>query len=142
MTQSRNPTARTTGWWLWKETVVDHAGGTSVFGGNAEVSETGHSLCVTERGFLTDQTACFLKQADDEAPALPEGELAGRSKQVALTLTSGEVKEYRSSVFGSLQRLVAAPDLVKSRKPLCTRFDRTGHCVFLAREPARHFGVR
>src|SRR5207302_4054160 len=96
-----NPTVKTTGWWLWKKTVVEHEGGTSVFSRNAQVSETDGSLCVQEAGLFTEQTTCFLKYQDDEAQAgLPDGELAGRSKSAVLTLSSGEVKKCESSVSG------------------------------------------
>lgn len=96
-----NPTAKKTGFWLWKKTVVEHEGGTSVFSGSAQVNETAGSLCVKEDGLLNEQTVCFLKNQDRGAQTeLPDGELASRSKTVELTLSNGEVKTYRSSILG------------------------------------------
>ena len=98
---AKNPTIKTTGWWLWKKTVVEHAGGSSTFGGDAQVTESAGSLCVREPGVFTDQTTCFLKPSGRKAQAeLPDGELAGRSKAVEVTLSSGEVKSFQSTILG------------------------------------------
>lgn len=116
---SSNPTVQTTGWWLWKKKLVTHAGGTSVFSGNAQVAETDSSLCVTEPGLLKEQTTCFLKTKSDESHGgLPDGELAGRSKRVALTLSNGEVKEFASSLLGLYSASKEGGDVVVKKAGL------------------------
>ena len=92
------PKVRKEGFWLWKKTIVEHDGGTSVFSGNARVSENDGSLCVKEEGFINSESTCFLKESSDASPgsSLPNGKLVGRSKSIEVLTTTGESKSYQS----------------------------------------------
>lgn len=112
-----NPTVTTKGWWLFKQTIVEHGGGKTVFGSGAKITDTEGSLCVKEAGFFHPKSTCFLKgeDSDSQGSSLPDGKVVGRSKEIQIKTADGSCKTYKSSPF-SLHSLVKQGDEVIVKK--------------------------
>ncbi len=83
----------------WKKTIVEHNGQQDVYSGNAEVQDHGDTVCVTERGFFTEKSVCYLDDSSDKkSSTLPDGQLVGKSKSIALQ-THGDTKQYESGIL-------------------------------------------
>lgn len=84
----------------WKKTIVEHAGKTEVFSGNAEVTKHSNgTVCVAEQGFFTSKSACYMDSEKKSPPSgsLPDGTLVGKSKSITIETRSGERKTFESS---------------------------------------------
>lgn len=89
------------GFGFWKKTIVEHNGKIDVFKGNAQVKQKGNSVCITEKGLLSENTACYLEKPSNgnTGGALPNGQIVGKSKNIAVENIKGKRKEYKSHIL-------------------------------------------
>lgn len=90
-----------TGFGPWKKTVVEHAGQRTIHSGGASVETKNGTVCVTDKGLFADNSTCYLNEEPDKGSGgYADGKLVGSSKEIALKMSGGQVKNYRSGVFG------------------------------------------
>ena len=90
-----------TGFGWWKKTVVEHAGKTEVYKGNAKVEYKEGSVCVTESSLLSQNSTCYIEKKDSsQTSSLPDGTLVGKSKSIKIAKNSGGSMVYDSGIFG------------------------------------------
>lgn len=89
----------TTGFGFWKKTVVEHNGKTDVYSGNAKVDVSEGSTCVTETGVFTENSTCYLEKSEKTAQSLPDGQLVGKSKNIAVERANGKDKNIKVAFF-------------------------------------------
>lgn len=93
-------TVTKTGFGFWKKTVVEHAGKTDVYKGNAEVEYKDGSVCVTEKSIFASNSSCYIEEKDSERGSnLPDGNLVGKSKSITVETHSSGAKRYESGIF-------------------------------------------